>query len=93
MDVDEICKICDALSNPTRIKILSILNKKPMTIYDLSKYLKLSRPVLYAHMKKLENANLVKSETILEEGRAKRYYITKKFKLYIDNEVIDSLFK
>ncbi|WP_423793198.1 ArsR/SmtB family transcription factor [Methanocaldococcus indicus] len=93
MDLENVVKICDALSNPIRLKILYILDNKPMSIYELSKILNLSRPVLYAHIKKLEKANLIESNLIVENNRTKRIYKAKKFNFYIDNKVIEKLFK
>ncbi len=86
-------KICEALSNPIRIKIYYLLSEKPYNIYELSKTIGLSRPVIYAHLKKLENADLVESTMILEEGRAKKMYRAKDFSLYIDKEVIRNLMR
>ncbi len=93
MNLEKTVKIGDALSNPVRIKIIHLLNKKPMNIYELAKTLNLSRPVIYAHLKKLEEADLVESDLILDEARAKRIYKSKEFKFCIDNDKIDGFFK
>ncbi|WP_456419851.1 ArsR/SmtB family transcription factor, partial [Methanocaldococcus infernus] len=53
MNLEKVVKLCDALSHPLRLEILYILSEKPMNIYELSKTLKVSRPVIYAHLKKL----------------------------------------
>jgi len=42
-------------------------------IYELAKALNLSRPVVYAHLKKLEEADLVESDLVLDDARAKEY--------------------
>jgi len=91
--IDEIIKISDALSNNMRIKILHLLNQKPWNIYELAKALNLSRPVVYAHLKKLEEADLVESDLVLDDARAKRTYKAKKFRFEIDNDMIDKLFE
>ncbi len=93
MDLEKTVKIGDAISNPIRIKIIHLLNNAPMNIYELAKTLNLSRPVIYTHLKKLEEADLVKSDLILEGARAKRIYKVNNFKFYIDNNVIDNFFK
>jgi len=91
--IDGITKIGNALSNPVRIKILHILNKKPCNIYELAKLLNMSRPVVYANLKKLEDANLIENDLILEGSRAKRVFKAKKFKFKIDNNTIDEIFR
>ncbi|MEO2117299.1 MAG: winged helix-turn-helix domain-containing protein [Methanocaldococcus sp.] len=93
MKLMDVVKMGEALSNPVRVKLLYILNKQPKNIYELAKELNLSRPVVYAHLRKLENAGLVESDLVLEGSRAKRIYKVKEFKFYIDNEVIKKLFK
>ncbi|ABR56469.1 regulatory protein ArsR [Methanococcus aeolicus Nankai-3] len=93
MNLEKTVKMGDALSNITRIKIIHLLNKNPMNIYEMAKTLNLSRPVIYTHLKKLEEADLVESDLILEEARAKRIYKSKEFKFYIDNDKIDEFFK
>ncbi len=92
MKLIDVVKMGEALSNPIRVKILYILNKQPKNIYELAKELNLSRPVVYAHLRKLENAGLVESDLVLEGSRAKRIYKANDFKFYIDNEVIKKLF-
>ena len=93
MNLEKTAKIGDALSNPIRIKIVHLLNKKPMNIYELAKTLNLSRPVIYTHLKKLEDADLVESDLILDDARAKRIYKSKEFKFCIDNDKIDEFFE
>ena len=93
MNLEKTVKIGDALSNPIRIKIVHLLNKKPMNIYELAKTLNLSRPVIYTHLKKLEDADLVESDLILDDARAKRIYKSKEFKFCIDNKKIDEFFE
>jgi hypothetical protein len=41
----------------------------------------------------LEEADLVESDLVLEDVRAKRIYKAKKFKFEIDNDSIDKLFE
>ncbi len=93
MNLEKTAKIGDALSNPVRIKIIHLLNKRPMNIYELAKTLNLSRPVIYTHLKKLEDADLVESDLILDESRAKRMYKSRRFSFYIDNNEIDKFFE
>ncbi len=93
MNLERTVKMGTALSNPIRVKIIYLLNKNPMNIYELSKALELSRPVVYTHLKKLEDADLVESDLVLDGSRAKRVFKSKKFEFYIDNEEINKLFE
>ncbi|KUH33580.1 transcriptional regulator [Thermococcus celericrescens] len=91
--VEELATICDALSNPVRVRILKLLCQKEWYVYELAKELGISRQLLYLHLKKLEKAGLVESELRLEpdDPRAKKYYRARPFRLVIDNDVIMNL--
>ena len=91
--IEELARVCDALSNPVRVKILKLLCEKEWYVYELAKTLGISRQLLYLHLKKLEKASLVESELRLEpdDPRAKKYYRAKPFKLVIDNDVVKRL--
>jgi len=58
------CKICEALSDPTRVKILRFLISKyplPQTISEIEKILerKVSATTISFHLRKLREAGLV----------------------------------
>ncbi len=95
LTLKKLVDICDALSNPLRVKLLAILADKEWYIYELAKKLNVSRQILYLHLKKLEKAGLVESNYKLEEGdpRVKRFYRAKFFELYINLYVIKDLFR
>ena len=92
-NVEELATICEALSNPIRIRILKLLSEKEWYVYELAKTLGISRQLLYLHLKKLEKAGLVESELRLEpdDPRAKKYYRAKPFKIVVDNDAISKL--
>ncbi|WP_457548827.1 ArsR/SmtB family transcription factor [Archaeoglobus sp.] len=83
--------ICEALSHPLRVKVLKMLLEREWSIYELAKELKVSRQLLYLHVRKLEKAGLVESDIRLEELRVKRYYRAKKFKIVLSDELIRNL--
>jgi DNA-binding transcriptional ArsR family regulator len=60
-----------ALSSEARGRILRALDKKRMTLSDLSRELDLSKPTLKEHLLKLEATQLVKKA---DEGRKWKYY-------------------
>ncbi|KYG34166.1 ArsR/SmtB family transcription factor [Alkalihalobacillus trypoxylicola] len=79
----------EALSNPHRMRIISILLLGRQYVSQLSRNVELSRPLLYMHLKKLEAANLVKSELELsEDGKAMKYYELTNFSFTITPEII-----
>lgn len=53
-----------ALSSETRLSILKLLAKKEMHLSELARRLKISTPVVSRHVKILEKANLIKTQTI-----------------------------
>jgi len=88
MNLEKLCKIFEALSNPMRVQIYIDLINEPKSIYEIAKKFKVSRPVIYAHLKKLEDANLVENEMKIEGGRAKKIYKSRPLKLTIDSETL-----
>lgn len=72
------CKICEALSDPTRVKILRFLISKyplPQTISEIEKVLekKVSATTISFHLRKLREAGLV-----ITNGHKKGFKATKK---------------
>lgn len=55
----ELIKVFKALSDPNRIKILKLLEIKPMCVCELQEALGVSQPAVSKHLKVLEDANLV----------------------------------
>ncbi len=64
-------KSLKALSSEARAGILKALDRKRMTVSDLSRELNLAKPTLLEHLTKLESTNLVRKE---DEGRKWIYY-------------------
>lgn len=57
-------KTFEALASDVRIKIIQLLSDKQMNIKDLASALNLSSAIISKHVKKLEEANLIKTERI-----------------------------
>lgn len=55
----ELIKVFKALSDPNRIKILKLLEIKPMCVCELKEALGVSQPAVSKHLRVLEDANLV----------------------------------
>ncbi len=89
---DELLVVLEALSNPHRLKIISILSEGKQYVSQLAREMGISRPLLYLHLQKLEEANLVRNDMeILESGKAAKYYTLNPFQLEINETIIRSL--
>ena len=85
-------KLFDALSHPMRIKIVGVLSEERRYVSELAKIMNMSRPLLYMHLKKLEEAALVTgSYEISETGKSMRYYEMKSFDVHLTPEMLTSL--
>lgn len=51
-----------ALSDPTRRKVLQLLQERPMTAGELAEHFPLARPTMSAHFNVLREANLIYAE-------------------------------
>ncbi|EON70789.1 ArsR family transcriptional regulator [Lysinibacillus sphaericus OT4b.31] len=82
----------EALSNPQRLRIISILSNGKQYVSQLARELGISRPLLYLHLQKLEEANLVSSDMeLLESGKAAKYYMLNSFNFLLNEELITRL--
>ena len=85
MDKQSLVQILDALGNEHSLKIMSILASGECFVSELAKMVGISRPLLYLHLKKLENAGLVESEIrhFEEPPYTKKFYRAKNFELIL----------
>jgi ArsR family transcriptional regulator len=89
---DQLLKVLEALSNPYRLKILAVLYKERQYVSQLARQLGISRPLLYLHLQKLEDAKLIKGHhEISEDGKAMKYFELIPFSLPIDESLIASV--
>lgn len=61
---EESLPVFEALASNVRIKIIQLLSKNKMSIKDLATALGLSSPIITMHIRKLEQANIIKTEKI-----------------------------
>ena len=69
--LNEIIKLCEALSNRHRLRIIAALSEKKEKkkyISELAWELEISRPLLYLHLQKHERVGIVKGKTELGKG-------------------------
>ncbi|WEG11090.1 helix-turn-helix domain-containing protein [Pullulanibacillus sp. KACC 23026] len=65
---DHSLPVYEALASSVRITIIQLLSKNSMNIKELAEALNLSSAIMTKHVKKLENAGLVRSEMIPGKG-------------------------
>jgi ArsR family transcriptional regulator len=68
-------KLLKALSNPTRFKIVELLNKGEICACEFVPLTKKAQPTVSQHLKILENAGIVKSR---KKGKMILYSVTDK---------------
>ena len=56
----EFIKVMKALSDPNRVKLLKLLQKREMCVCEIQAALVIAQPTVSKHLKSLENAGLVK---------------------------------
>ncbi len=87
-------KLFIALSHPMRIMVISILSEKRRYVSELAKLMNMSRPLLYMHLKKLEEASIVTgSYEVSESGKSMKYYEIKTFDIHLTLELLAKLSK
>ena len=68
-------KIFKALSYPTRLKIIELLEKKEICACEFVPLTKKAQPTVSQHLRVLENANIIKSR---REGKMVIYSVVNK---------------
>jgi ArsR family transcriptional regulator len=73
-DPKELTAILNAIADPNRAKVLTILANKRICVIDLAQELGISHNLLSFHLKKLINAGILKKE---RSGNCYYYFIPK----------------
>ncbi len=95
MDKQRLTEMLDALGNEHSLKIMSVLADGECYVSELAKSVGISRPLLYLHLKKLENAGLVEGEIrhYEEPPYSKKFYRAKNFELILSLSKIKEIVK
>jgi predicted transcriptional regulator len=81
--------VFEALANPHRLRIVASLKEKRKYVSELAREIRMSRPLLYMHLQRLEAAGLVSGALELsEDGKAMKYYELAKFEYRLTPESI-----
>jgi len=85
----DLLEALSALANPHRLQIITALVNETNYVSQLAREIGISRPLLIMHLKKLEDARLVKSRLELSgDGKAMRYYEVVNFDIRLTPEFI-----
>jgi predicted transcriptional regulator len=85
----DLLEALSALANPHRLRIITALVNETNYVSQLAREIGISRPLLIMHLKKLEDAGLVKSRLELSvDGKAMRYYEVVSFHIQLTPELI-----
>lgn len=80
-----------AIASPQRMRILAALAGQELHVSELARRLGMSRPLLYMHLTKLEEAGFVSGRLQLsDDGKALKCFQIQPFSLVIDAETITS---
>lgn len=91
---ETLIKMLEALANPHRLQIIALLCDRRIYVSQLAREVRISRPLLYLHLKRLEHAGLVTSKLELsEDGKAMNYYEITPFVLCLSPESIAETMK
>lgn len=79
-----------ALANPHRLRIIAALHRGGVThVSQLARDMGLSRPLLYLHLRRLEEAGLVRGTLALsDDGKALKQYVVTDWAFRLTPEVI-----
>lgn len=69
-EVDELTEVADAIADPVRREILSMLRHTPLTAGEIAARFPVSRPAVSRHLRVLRESGLVRDEQM---GRHRRY--------------------
>jgi predicted transcriptional regulator len=91
---DKLLALFEALSNPHRMRIIAILANGRQYVSQLAREAEMSRPLLYMHLQKLENAGIVNTKMeVSDDGKAMKYYELVNFDFHITQDLIKEAVK
>jgi len=73
--MERLSQICDMLSDKNRLRILKLLEQKPMCVCELTYVLGIRQPSISRHLRKLKEAGLIDSR---QDGLWNEYFINRK---------------
>ncbi|MBB4913970.1 ArsR/SmtB family transcription factor [Streptosporangium saharense] len=82
-----------AVGHPQRLRIIAELSSGRLHVSELARRLGISRPLLYMHLQRLEEAGMVTGELELSpEGKAMKFHELVPFRVHVTvDTVLDAL--
>jgi ArsR family transcriptional regulator, zinc-responsive transcriptional repressor len=72
---DDLVRVFAALGNPHRVRVVAALVEGRCHVSELARRLRISRPLLQVHLRRLEEVGLVRSHVeVAADARARRFY-------------------
>ncbi|GAB2658898.1 hypothetical protein GCM10027271_16990 [Saccharopolyspora gloriosae] len=82
MNSEELLALLSAIGHTQRLRIIAGLSDGRVHVSELARRLRLSRPLLYMHLERLEGAGLVTGKLELSsDGKAMKYFELVPFEL------------
>ncbi len=86
---DRLLAILSALANPHRLRIVAALVRGPVHVSQLARDVHISRPLAYLHLRKLEDAGLVRGRhEVSDDGKAMKIFEAVEFDLLVTPELV-----
>jgi predicted transcriptional regulator len=86
---DELLRILAALANPHRLRVLAALTEGRNYVSQLARELGMGRPLLHLHLRRLEEAGLVRGSLELsQDGKAMKFYEVLPFRVELTPALI-----
>ena len=77
---DDLLRVLATLASPHRLRVVATLTRERTYVSRLARELRISRPLLQVHLRKLEAAGLVSARLELsDDGKAMKYYEVNQF--------------
>lgn len=78
-----------AIASDQRMRVIALLAEERLHVSELARRIGMSRPLLYMHLAKLEEAGFVTGSLELgDDGKALKYYALTPFEIVVNAEVI-----
>ncbi|WP_233571659.1 ArsR/SmtB family transcription factor [Cellulomonas triticagri] len=76
--------VLGALASPQRLRVLAELGRESVHVSELARRVGMSRPLLYGHLTRLEQAGLVVGHhSVSPDGKALRHFEVVPFDLHV----------
>jgi len=92
--LDDLLEVLKVLANPTRLKIVALLARRPMYVSEIARELKVPYPLVHLYLSKLEQVGIVRSRYEFvrsERPHVRRYCELADFRIVVSPEAIRRL--